>query len=153
MHIMKAQNPRGIRNLSFQAYARCTNKKKPGMLLLTALTLLLLGISLAALFFQNSRKAPAGTACVYQDGKLLCEIDLSAVKEPYTFVVTSRDGGHNTIRVERGAIGIVDADCPDKLCQKMGMLKTSAYPVSCLPHKLLIKISAAGGSGLDAVAQ
>lgn len=120
-------------------------------LLLTALILLLLAVSAAALFLQNARPSAARTAFIYQNGRLLREVDLSHVPKPYTFTVEAPDGGFNTIRVEQGKIGISEADCPDKLCQKMGMIETSSYPISCLPHKLLIKISSAAGD-LDAVA-
>ena len=121
-------------------------------LLLTALILLILGASLAALYFQNARSSAARTAFIYQDGKLIREIDLSHVAEPYTFTIEAPDGGYNAIRVEQGRIGVEDADCPDKVCQNMGMVETSSYPISCLPHKLLIKVSADDGD-LDAVAQ
>lgn len=120
-------------------------------LLLTALILFILAVSVTVLYFQNVRSSAARTAYIYQDGKLLREVDLSHVPEPYTFTVEAPDGGSNTIRVEQGKIGITEADCPDKICQKMGMIETSSYPISCLPHKLLIKISSADGD-LDAVA-
>lgn len=127
-------------------------KKDKKALVLTALVILLLGISAAALYFQNRISGAAKTALIYQDGQLLHEIDLSHVAKPYTFTIEAPGGGCNTIRVEQGRIGISEADCPDKICQKMGMVETSSYPISCLPHKLLIKISSADG-GLDAVAQ
>ena len=121
-------------------------------LFLTALVLFILGVSLTAFYFQNSRSSAAKTAYIYQDGKQIREVNLSYVPEPYTFTIEAPDGGYNKIRVEQGKIGIADADCPDKICQKMGMVETSSYPISCLPHKLLIKISSAAGD-LDAVAQ
>lgn len=128
------------------------DKKDKKALVLTALVLFLLCISAAALYFQNRDSGAARTASIYQDGELLCTIDLSHVAEPYTFTIEAPGGGYNTVRVEPGKIGISEADCPDKICQKTGMIDTSSYPISCLPHKLLIKISSADGD-LDAVAQ
>jgi len=127
-------------------------KKDKKALVLTTLVLVLLGISAAALYFQTKDPGAARTAFIYQDGKLLRRIDLSRVAEPYTFTVEAPGGGYNTVRVEPGKIGISQADCPDRICQKMGMTENSAYPISCLPHKLLIQISSADG-GPDAVAQ
>lgn len=125
------------------------NKKT---LILTALVLLLFGISAAILYLQNADPSAARTAFIYQDGKLLRKIDLSHVAEPYTFTVEAPGGGYNTIRVEQGRVGVSETDCPDKICQKMGMVETGSYPISCLPHKLLIRISSADDDP-DAVAQ
>lgn len=89
------------------------------------------------------------TACLVQDGKVLQVIDLQKVDTPYEFDVFSADGGRNRIRVERGRIAVVDADCPDKICVHQGYIDTGAVPIVCLPHKLSVSISAAK-AGLDA---
>ena len=36
--------------------------------------------------------------------------------------VTGSDGGKNQVEVRPGSIGIVSADCPDKLCVRQGFL-------------------------------
>lgn len=125
------------------------NKKK---LFLTLFILLILTLSVTMLFIRYFTAGKAGTARIYQDGALVREIDLSDIAAPYTFTITSTDGSYNTIKVEQGAIGVTDADCPDKTCRNMGMVRSSAYPISCLPHKLLIQI-ADNDSGIDAAAQ
>lgn len=125
------------------------NKKT---LFLTLFILLILTLSVTMLFIRYFTAGKAGTAKIYQDGALVREIDLSDIPAPYTFTITSTDGSYNTIKVEQGAIGVTDADCPDKTCRNMGMVRSSAYPISCLPHKLLIQI-ADNDSGIDAAAQ
>ncbi|MDE6906642.1 MAG: NusG domain II-containing protein [Lachnospiraceae bacterium] len=125
------------------------NKK---ILFLTLFILLILTLSVTMLFIRYFTAGKAGTAKIYQDGALVREIDLSDIPAPYTFTITSTDGSYNTIKVEQGAIGVTDADCPDKTCRNMGMVRSSAYPISCLPHKLLIQI-ADNDSGIDAAAQ
>ncbi|MCI9660772.1 MAG: NusG domain II-containing protein [Lachnospiraceae bacterium] len=119
---------------------------------LTLFILLILTLSVTMLFIRYFTAGKAGTARIYQDGALVREIDLSDIAAPYTFTITSTDGSYNTIKVEQGAIGVTDADCPDKTCRNMGMVRSSAYPISCLPHKLLIQI-ADNDSGIDAAAQ
>lgn len=121
-------------------------------LLLTSFILLILILSVTMLLIRHFTTGKAGIAKIYQNGTLSREIDLSDVPAPYTFTVTSADGGYNTIKVEPGAIGVVDADCPDKTCRKMGMIRSSAYPVSCLPHRLLIQITD-DDSGIDTAVQ
>ncbi len=34
------------------------------------------------------------------------------------------------------------ADCPDKLCVKQGKISKSGESIICLPHKVVVKISA-----------
>lgn len=121
-------------------------------LLLTSFILLILILSVTILLIRHFTTGKAGIAKIYQNGALSREIDLSDVSAPYTFTVTSADGGYNTIKVEQGAIGVIDADCPDKTCCKMGIIRNSAFPISCLPHKLLIQITD-DDSGIDAAAQ
>ena len=90
-------------------------------------------------FFSTS-----GTyALIYQDNVLLHKINLAETSEPSEFTIEyTSDGviGYNTIRVENGSIGIIDADCPDKVCQHMGMTSSTNFPITCLPHKLVIQI-------------
>ncbi len=72
---------------------------------------------------------------VKSSGKIIRTIDLSAVTEPYVFVVDN--GGKNTVLVERGKISVTDADCPDKLCIEQS--KAGVMPIVCLPHRLVIE--------------
>lgn len=85
------------------------------------------------------------TAQVIQDGKIIRTIDLSSVKAPYEFKVTDESGGSNTIRVERGCIAFIDADCPDKVCVNQGYIDNGAVPIVCLPHKLSVIITGETG--------
>ena len=90
-------------------------------------------------------------ARVYLDGELVRTIDLSQVEEGYTFSVDS-SAGANTIQVEPGRIRVSRADCPDQVCVGQGWISTSAAPIVCLPHRLVIQIgSAQDPAGPDAV--
>ena len=101
-----------------------------GALLLTAL--------LSCLILYTG-PAPGTVANIYRDGVPVCSVDLSLVTEPYEFTLT--DGrGVNVIRVEPGRIAVAEADCPDKICVKTGWLSDSAFPIVCLPHRLIIEI-------------
>ena len=99
------------------------------------------------------RKRMSDTAVVahiVQGGKILYKIDLSKVDDPYELSIGC-DDGNNTIRVEKGRICVIDADCPDKICVKTGYISDSQIPIVCLPHKLSIMVTGADGS-YDAVA-
>lgn len=88
---------------------------------------------------------------VIQYGVVVREIDLSAVKEEYTFELDWPGGGTNTVYVQPGRICISDADCPDKLCVSQGWLTDEAFPIVCLPHRLMIQVK--NTELLDAVVQ
>lgn len=84
------------------------------------------------------------TADIYQNGVLLQSISLDNVTEAYTFTVTGENGCRNEIEVRPGSIGIVSADCPDKLCVHQGFISSSLLPITCLPNRLVIQIRADG---------
>ena len=109
-------------------------------MLLFLVVALLLVLSLVAVFFLNSHNEQGEIARIYQDGKLIREVSLTDVASPYEFQVEASDGGYNLIRVEKGAIGIKDADCPDKICQQRGMVSDTRSP-AC-PTSWLFKLNA-----------
>ena len=95
---------------------------------------------------------PAGEGVVARvtlDGKVVEEIDLSAVTEGYTFTVEGPGGFTNTIQVEPGRIRVREAGCPDQVCVNQGYISDSTVPIVCLPNRLVIEI-VGGGDGLDA---
>lgn len=128
--------------------------KKKSMLLFLVVALLLGPVACGCLFSEQPQRT-GEIASIYQDGKLIREVSLTDVASPYEFQVEASDGGYNLIRVEKGAIGIKDADCPDRICQQRGMVSDTGYPVTCLPHKLVIQIErlTAASDGIDAVVQ
>ncbi len=80
------------------------------------------------------------TAQVIRDGEVIREIDLSRVREPYSFVVEDGNGGANRVSVEPGRICVSEANCPDGICVSQGWLSDQETPIVCLPHRLIIKI-------------
>ena len=102
--------------------------------------LLFIIISLLILLIHERLGETAKTAQILQDGQVIQTIDLQNVKEPYEFEITVKNGGHNTIRVENGKIGIIHASCPDKICVKQGFITNGTLPIVCLPNKLSVVI-------------
>lgn len=120
--------------------------KKTRFWIVLIAVLLVFSIAAAALLAGRTQ---GGTAKVWLDGELLQTIDLTAVDAPYEFEVTAADGGVNVVQVERGRIRVSVADCPDQVCVHQGWISTSAVPVVCLPHGLVIEI--VGADGPDAI--
>lgn len=60
------------------------------------------------------------------------------------------NGGTNTLEILGGKARMVEAECPDKLCVKMGWVKYSGQSLVCLPEHLVVKI-VGGDSSVDIV--
>ena len=107
-------------------------------------------VSLIAIFtlVRKSLLEQDMIADIYQDGNLIRSIPLNHVEEPYIFTLTDADGGINTIEVRQGAIGIIAADCPDKICVNQGFIINSLTPITCLPHRLVIEIRGSSAGDL-----
>ncbi len=91
---------------------------------------------------------PGATAEIRQNGTLLHTLSLD---EPTQLTIEAPDGGLNSIVVHNGRICVAHATCPDQVCVKQGWVDTSATPIVCLPHGLVIEIKD-GDQDIDAAA-
>jgi len=107
-------------------------KTRGWLLLFTAVA------ALCLLFYVFAPKTGGSVVGIYQDGALVRTIDLAAVGESYELVL-ERNGSTNTILVEKNAIRVVAADCPDQVCVEHGELRDGASPIVCLPNRVVIK--------------
>lgn len=114
--------------------------------ILLVVVLLVLSFIPEGLFYLSGNDAAAhNTYAVIQiDGKVYKEVPLSG--HHGTDVIPIRtDDGYNLVVVKDDTIGIVEADCPDKICISEGFVSRPGATVVCLPHKLLIEVKSAGG--------
>lgn len=139
------------------------------------LVLVLIG-SLIAMWLIRSNSQGALVAYIYQDGELIHEIPLDLVTEPYTIEIyedqitepgdapssdaslhhanasdttaksPQTNGSFNQIEVRPGSIGMINANCPDKLCVHMGFQDSAMVPITCLPNKVVIQLRIEGNS-------
>ena len=112
------------------------------------LALLLAG---SAAFLLLRPKGEGQVARITLNGKVVEDIDLSRVEQPYTLTLEGPGGFSNTITVEKGRICVSKAGCPDQICVHQGYISDGTTPIVCLPNRLIIEITG-GGSGLDAAA-
>lgn len=112
--------------------------QKTAFIIIVLLVLIFIGCTAWILAYKSDNEHLI--ADIYQDGELLQSIDLNAVTDSYTFSVTGKSGGSNTVEVRHGSIAVISADCPDKLCVRQGFISTSLLPVTCLPNHLVIQI-------------
>ena len=112
--------------------------KKTDLLLIGGLLLLF-----AALFlFLRSGGEGHVVAKVYQNDKLVREIELWQVKESFTIAMPTEPA--LTIQVEPGAIYVAHADCPDQICVHAGRLTKGRQTAVCLPARVAIVLEAQG---------
>ena len=110
----------------------------------------LVSVCLSVCILRHSNKQAVE---IVQDGTVIREIDLSRVARAYSFEVESADGGRNTILVEPGRICVSEANCPDQICVYQGWLSDQAFPIVCLPHRLVISLKDLAGASTDVVSR
>ena len=59
--------------------------------------------------------------------------------------------GYNVLRIENGAAAVVEANCGDHTCLRMGAISQAGESIICLPHHLVITIEGGQSSSVDAV--
>lgn len=108
----------------------------------------LAGIIVVLFFVFKSFSQTDLVAEVYYDGKVIDTVNLSEKEEKKictgensSVVIVSRDG----------KIHFESSPCPDKVCVKSGELEKNGDFASCLPEKVVIKVSGAKMSEIDAI--
>ena len=84
---------------------------------------------------------------IVQDGKVLYSLDLGSEED--RLIEVGYEGHVNQIEIRNHKIRVLEADCPDQVCVRMGWL-ASAAPIVCLPPHLVIQF-AEQSEELDAV--
>ena len=123
------------------------NKLKYKIIIIFAVLIFAAGIAGSIVVLNAPKK---NTVIIKSDGKILYTLDLSS--EPDRTFEIKTDRGENTVEIKDGKIRVLSADCPDKTCVRMGRLESSAMPIVCLPHKLVIEF-AENDDGVDAITE
>lgn len=76
-------------------------------------------------------------AVIKVDGVIIRKFDLS-IDENFTLETS---GGKNIVEIKSGAVSVIAADCPDKICIRSGAIKNVGETIACVPHKVLIEIA------------
>ena len=104
----------------------------------------------AFLYFTSSE---GSIVVVKVDGAVIKELPLNQDAE---FTVPGYQGGINSITIRNGSVLVSDADCPDKLCVKMGRINRAGETIVCLPHRVVVEIkmdSVSDNDYIDSVVQ
>lgn len=97
-------------------------------------------IALAAAFFMRRNTA---SVAVIECGQIHEEVDLSS-DGIYEF-----DGINAVFEVADGKIRIMEAACPDKICEKTGYIGSAGQSIICVPEKIIVTVSGEETSSPD----
>lgn len=109
----------------------------PGVLALVFLILC------AAVFLLSGR----GTRVVVSSGAR--QVGVYSLDSDQQVEILAEDGGVNRLVIEGGTAYISHADCPDRLCEKMGRIRLPGQSLVCLPHALVVTIEGDRGQNPD----
>lgn len=109
---------------------------KRSAIILSIVLALLCAAGIAAWIWLRNTAVTNATAEIYSDGELIKTVSLS---EDTRFTVDHGDG-YNVIEVQDGAVSVVEASCPDKVCIHTGAVSQGAVPIICLPNRLEVKV-------------
>lgn len=90
-------------------------------------------------YFAINHLGGGTIAVITINGEEYERIDLSRVTESYDIEIDT-GYGHNVVHVEPGRIAVTEANCPDKICVAQGYIERSGIPITCMPHRLVVKI-------------
>lgn len=110
-----------------------------GILILIALSFLLI----------NLFKTEGSKVLITIDGK---EYKTFYLKEDTVYNIQHEDGQWNTLEIRDGAVKMLDASCPDKLCVKHKKIQYDNESITCLPNRVVLRIIGGKASDLDAIA-
>ncbi len=109
--------------------------KRKGTLMRDIALILALAVVGAALLLFTLKLGKAGVMAVVEvDGAEIARFPLS---EDGVFPL---NGGTNTLEILDGKARMLHAECPDKLCVKMGWVRFSGQSLVCLPEHLVVRI-------------
>ena len=134
-------------------------ERKVAIVISCIIGLLLLASIVSYIVMQRTadKNGSSSYVRIMQNGKCIEEIDLSKVTESYEILLKNPSGGTNVVEVRPDCVGVVEADCPDKLCKKQGFIEDGSKTIVCLPNRLVVEFVQKTGKDdqdeLDVVAQ
>lgn len=127
------------------------NTKKAGIkrwdIILTAIFLITAALFFICynLFFHN----PGTSVQITVDGRIINTLPLG---NDTTLAINGYNGGTNILQIKDGYASIIDADCPDKLCQKQKKTRYNGETLVCLPHRVVVSVISQENPQIDGVA-
>lgn len=121
--------------------------KKGDFVLLFAVLGVAALLALTGLF--REKKEEGASVRVFVDGT---EVGTYALSTDRTIEIKGVRGT-NVLRIENGVAFMEKASCPDFYCIQQGKISKTGEKIICLPNKIVVEVTGAAVSDLDAVVQ
>ncbi len=105
-----------------------------------ALVLILLGCSAVYLLFTGDSYAGNKHVVVQVSGRSVLELPL----EQDTIQTVNGPIGKTTVAIENGKVRVLDSDCPNHTCIKMGSISHPGEIIVCVPNQVIVTIRGSG---------
>jgi hypothetical protein len=112
--------------------------KKLDYIIIIALILVSLLSSGIILYSSAKAKYQSQYIEIQVDGDIYKKIPFKSSTEETIDLKTEL--GENIIRISKGYVQILDADCPDKVCVKDGSISKPGQSLVCLPNRVVVEI-------------
>ncbi|WP_054954745.1 NusG domain II-containing protein [Paenibacillus dakarensis] len=101
----------------------------------------LFAVSLLGFYSDNTADAGQGPKLlqIYLEDKLYKEIEIPNEDYTQTFSVLS-ERGMNTIKIKDGTAFMLEADCPDHLCEDSHPISKPNEILVCMPNRVILSI-------------
>ena len=80
------------------------------------------------------------TAVVERDGQVLLTRDLGRLEGPESVEIEGANGVTLTVELSKEGARVAEADCPDKTCQRTGLLTRAGESAVCLPGRIVLRL-------------
>jgi hypothetical protein len=98
------------------------------------LLILLLCISCSGFLLTKEVLSRASEVSVEIDGKVRYRYSLDTNRKVYV----EGSHGHLTVEIKDREVRVIDASCPNKLCERQGWIKSGA--IICLPSRISVTV-------------
>lgn len=111
-------------------------KLKKGDVIIVLILVIALGVWTYNNYMAN--KSPINNLVIKVDGDVYKRIPVAELKKDQLIHIDLANNKHIDIEANQNGTWVKDVDCPDKLCQKTGVINKIGQNITCLPNKVTI---------------
>ena len=122
--------------------------KRGDIIIILAAILLVVILWLAVVVWRNSIGTKGLITEIYVEGQLTHTIASAEDKQELRLESAA---GYNVLQFGPQGVRMLEADCHNQDCVRVGLQNQPGDVIACLPHRLLICLRGGGGADYDAI--
>lgn len=99
--------------------------------------------------YEPGESKDAGQVVIEVNGNVYKTIPMSDGMKSENIHIELENGNHIDIAVSENGAYVKDVECPDKVCQKTGLVSRAGQSIVCLPNKVVVYIEGKKESEVD----